>query len=217
MFLMVPALIMVAGFGDGRASVAPAPVQGSGLMMVNDYPNAALRSGQQGMVWVELSIDAAGKPVFCEIVHSSGFSALDDKSCFILMKRARFAPARDAAGQPIASLYRSRMDWRIDPSAQIDGLPAIVDKTFTVNRLPASVKGQLFVLVRQVVAANGQVESCAVEKGSGQDAIDRLACPAATGLSSTSGIHDANGMIVRGLRLRQVAFTLPPPPVSTWP
>lgn len=207
MILLMPALIMAAAPTDGMAS-DPVPVHRGTLMSIEDYPETALRHNEQGTVWADLSIDATGKPAYCEVISSSGSTALDNKTCSILLKRARFSPARDGAGQPIASLYRNRMDWRLNPQGDVAGLNPVFDRTFTVNRFPAGARPPVSVVMRQVIDAYGHLESCAVVQGSGFASIDKLACSSTAGLTSTSGIRDPNGTPVRGLRLRRVAFDL---------
>jgi protein TonB len=51
----------------------------------------------------------------CEIIRSSGHKSLDDATCSILQRRARFTPARAADGQPIASTVVSPpIVWRLE-------------------------------------------------------------------------------------------------------
>ncbi len=41
------------------------------------YPEAARRRGQEGVVWVEVTVDISGEPIRVELKKSSGFSLLD--------------------------------------------------------------------------------------------------------------------------------------------
>lgn len=79
----------------------------------DDYPAEALRKGWQGTVGFTLEIDAAGKPSACRVTAPSGTPMLDQTACALLMRRARFVPARDASGQPIGGSFTSRFTWRI--------------------------------------------------------------------------------------------------------
>jgi protein TonB len=78
-----------------------------------DYPPSALRAGQQGTTGVRLEIGIDGRATACTVTTSSGSDALDREACRNLMRRARFEPARDAGGAPIASSYTSRIAWRL--------------------------------------------------------------------------------------------------------
>jgi TonB family protein len=79
----------------------------------DDYPPEALRRGEQGTVAFTLEVDPAGKPSACHVTQSSGHAVLDRAACTLLTQRARFVPARDAAGIAIPAKFRSRFTWRI--------------------------------------------------------------------------------------------------------
>ncbi|MEA3047982.1 MAG: hypothetical protein QOJ53_2314 [Sphingomonadales bacterium] len=78
-----------------------------------DYPAAARRSREEGQVYFLLTIGANGRIANCEIIATSGSAALDGTTCRILRSRARYAPARDAAGAPVADTDRGTFVWRL--------------------------------------------------------------------------------------------------------
>ncbi|WP_457354839.1 energy transducer TonB [Sphingomonas sp. UYP23] len=78
-----------------------------------DYPAAALERNEQGKVGVELAIGDTGRVVACRINESSGHESLDQAACRALRGRARFAPARDANGTPIAATWHRNVVWRL--------------------------------------------------------------------------------------------------------
>lgn len=71
----------------------------------SDYPTAMVAKGQQGIVHFRLSVDADGHSTACHIQQSTRPAEFDDAVCKGLMKRAKFKPALDVAGNPIASYY----------------------------------------------------------------------------------------------------------------
>jgi periplasmic protein TonB len=85
------------------------------IFNAGDYPVDAQRNGQGGTVQAELSIDTQGRVSGCTIVHSSGHSSLDDATCDILRRRARFTPARDVNGATISSTMTTPpVVWRLE-------------------------------------------------------------------------------------------------------
>lgn len=75
------------------------------------YPLDAIRRSEQGRTVAELRLDAAGWPTRCDIATSSGSASLDATTCAILMKHARFAPARDPDGVATAGTFTVPVRW----------------------------------------------------------------------------------------------------------
>ncbi len=75
------------------------------------YPADAMRANRQGRTVARLTVDAAGVPVGCTIVTSSGSRSLDAATCSIAIGKVRYDPARDAAGRPIASTATLPVRW----------------------------------------------------------------------------------------------------------
>lgn len=98
-------------------SAAPIALQPRGSpqswMTTDDYPPSALRDGVEGTVGTVLLIGADGKVTSCSVTSSSGSSLLDDTSCRLLTRRARFQPGKDSAGNAIGGQYRFRFSWKI--------------------------------------------------------------------------------------------------------
>jgi protein TonB len=72
-----------------------------------DYPFEARRHGWEGTVIADLTIGTRGVVGKCDVVKSSGYKVLDDTTCNILVKRARFRPARDKDGNSVADVVRT--------------------------------------------------------------------------------------------------------------
>lgn len=98
-----------------RASVRrlPKPVGGSPLPWFRwqDYPKQARRERASGSAVARVDVDPAGRPVRCLVVASAGHAALDKVTCDSIMKRARFEPALNAAGERVAFHYILRTVW----------------------------------------------------------------------------------------------------------
>lgn len=105
--------------GEEGGVVVPARAKGDlGALIGNgDYPAAALRNGEQGIVAFRITIGADGRVSDCVITASSGSSALDATTCRILRSRARFTPALDAEGDPTEDSATAQIAWRISAPA----------------------------------------------------------------------------------------------------
>ena len=88
-------------------------VKGSltGLFSTDDYPNSALQAQQQGTTAVSLQIGPDGRVSDCQVTSSSGSSALDQATCNIIRRRARYTPGRDSSGQPVGGSDSARIRW----------------------------------------------------------------------------------------------------------
>ena len=71
------------------------------------YPRDLVARGTQGIVQFRLSIDTEGTPTDCHIQRSTRPAEFDKAVCKSVMRRARFLPALDENGAPIASYYRN--------------------------------------------------------------------------------------------------------------
>lgn len=87
-------------------------------VLTRDYPREARERGEAGRVAVRYRVDAAGKVDACEIVETSGSTALDARSCDIA-RRGRYRPARDARGAAVAEYWRWTVDWRTPATPSI--------------------------------------------------------------------------------------------------
>jgi TonB family protein len=80
----------------------PLTTNGFGITAA-DYPVDALHERQQGRVVMRLTVSADGRATACAPVASSRDPRFDDAACRAALSRARFTPALDAAGQPVAA------------------------------------------------------------------------------------------------------------------
>lgn len=110
------------GFGDGEGDGDDGAELVGGRITDDDYPRAARDARAQGQTETEIAVDARGHGTGCRIVRSSGNALLDATVCRLALKRFRFRPARDAAGQAIPGRIYFDHKWEIgriedDPGA----------------------------------------------------------------------------------------------------
>ena len=79
------------------------PLNERSWFTVDDYPDKAALWHQGGYVTVSFTIGTDGRASNCQVVRSTGYPLLDEVPCRLLIKRARFAPAKDSAGVPVAT------------------------------------------------------------------------------------------------------------------
>jgi protein TonB len=111
-----PPVIHVEAPPAPKPSMAsPAKPRGNpgGWVTNDDYPSSAIREGVQGTTSFRLDIGPDGRATNCTVTGSSGSASLDDTACRLLVRRARFTPAKDAAGNGLASSYSNRVRWQI--------------------------------------------------------------------------------------------------------
>jgi TonB family protein len=96
---------------DLAAIVTKPDASPASIFSSDDYPREALIKGQAGTVGVLIWIEATGRVSTCEVIESSAAPILEKTTCDILTRRARFAPAKDAAGAAIRSPSFSRIRW----------------------------------------------------------------------------------------------------------
>ena len=126
----------------------PVPKGNPGLWVTtDDYPASALREDGEGIVRFTLDIDATGVPVNCSVTQSSGRSDLDDAACELIKERARFEPATNSHGKPMAGTYANSVRWQIP------------------HGRPAPMPGELVTSI--VIEKDGTVSSCEVEVATG--------------------------------------------------
>ena len=209
----------------GRARPArPARPLGS-YFSGDDYPSG-LERVQEGIVRFRLTVGPDGRVGGCAITGSSGSSALDMATCRILRSRARYAPARDADGNPAPGVDRGRVVWRL-PRAESGGragipVPAMravlrgqVQALFAARDYPAEAQrarqgGQ--TIVRLVVGTTGRVIACDVAATSRSAALDAAACRILRRRARYTPARDARGAPACDLFWGPVIWVPPPLP-----
>jgi len=95
------------------SQAAKAKANLASLFSTDDYPQSAIRNEEQGTTGVRLGVGPDGRVTDCSVTQSSGSGALDQATCNILKRRARFTPAKDQAGNPISDSFSQRIRWEL--------------------------------------------------------------------------------------------------------
>lgn len=160
----------------------------------DDYPAVDARQHHEGTVAFTLQIDPSGHATKCDVTASSGYPGLDNGACFLLMRRARFDPARDASGKAVASNYPGRFTWRlgkakptrtgVDGTAGSKAPPPTGMLELVVAALPATYKQSAKAEIR--FGPDRRVIECRIEESSGSAAVDKVACAQLRSLEDSS-------------------------------
>lgn len=78
-----------------------------------NYPFWAYKYAVEGQVHFRVAVDASGRPVGCEVIGTAD-GALGRPTCDLLMDQARFSPALDQGGKPIAGVYSRQVLWKLE-------------------------------------------------------------------------------------------------------
>lgn len=79
-----------------------------------NYPFWAFRNNEVGSVRFRLTIDSRGRPTSCRVVEAARSYALNFGTCDLMLNIARFTPATDRAGRPVASAYEREVRWQLE-------------------------------------------------------------------------------------------------------
>ena len=91
------------GGGSGGIATRPAVVQG---ITNRDYPDEVARFWPRGgAVFIAVRVLPNGRATDCKINRSIGIPAIDQWTCKLVEERARFRPATDTGGRPVAAWY----------------------------------------------------------------------------------------------------------------
>jgi TonB family protein len=116
-FNMIGLMVMAAALSAAQEEpIAPTILNMKEMFSGGDYPMGALMLEQEGTTVVSIAVNERGKVTACNVDISSGSAALDARTCQIFRGRAKFTPAHDSSGRPVASVFLSRITWRVEDS-----------------------------------------------------------------------------------------------------
>lgn len=189
----------------------------------DDYPAAALRAEEEGTTGFRLLIATNGRVGQCQITASSGSVSLDAATCRILAARARYTPARDSLGNPTTGTDSGRVTWRL-PLFYEEGRAGVpmphqsAFRQFNLRTLisPGDYPDAAFraraagiSVVRLAIGTEGRVVGCAVEDGSGSDALDGAACRILTARARYGPARDGEDAPLCDIDVVHVTWRLP--------
>jgi len=115
---MFSALLMLATIISEPAGATPNDDIGveqtkNGAFIFRKYPPRAKSAGEQGDVIFRAEYDKKGSILSCEVTKSSGFKRLDEETCELIVKHARFKPELLNGGKRVDGIQTGLVEWRI--------------------------------------------------------------------------------------------------------
>ena len=141
------------------AAVVPAaPVEQNKWFTSQEHPKTALKVTQRGQVAYAIDVAPDGTAIRCETPEQGG---LDREVCEIMMKAARFTPAKDDQGQPAFARHDSAVSFLMPGKTWPERAKLIVG----VDSLPAGVTSPAYARVAFLVDGVGKISQCASMTG----------------------------------------------------
>ena len=141
--------------------VAATPASPEPWFEFKDYPMQAFEKQWEGVTQFELLVAPDGSIASCKVTESSGHEILDQKTCFLASKRAKFRPAHGPSGELTYGVYRSQAVWVLPERKMIGANPG-PDLEVSVNKLPEGTIDPPIVKLTYAVDPQGNPSSCSL-------------------------------------------------------
>jgi TonB family protein len=141
--------------------IAATPATAQPWFEFKDYPMQAFEKRWEGVTKFELLIERDGSIADCKVTESSGHEILDQRTCFLASKRAKFRPAHGPHGELAYGVYRSQAVWVFPERTMLNANPG-PDLEVSVNKLPEGTLEPPVVKLAYAVDAKGNAGSCSL-------------------------------------------------------
>ena len=192
---------------------------------------------------VRLFVNPEGRTTGCKILIASGNPLLDRQACEALARRARFEPARDKLGIPVAGSWTVRKLWlgtvSGQPSAQLPpqqfvpiAVPEMVEVRYEASQSarpssspsnwvagydPALPHVAGVVEYQLAIDPRGRPTSCTIKRSSGVPKLDEATCNSLIRRARFKPATNAEAEPVAGQWSGRVRWTVPDEPEQTKP
>ena len=169
--LMLSSVLPIAS----AAVMADAPTvreSKNGEFIADHYPPGAYQRGEQGKVAFRLTIEPDGSLGACDVTASSGFAALDQETCEVILRYAQFKPVRNSDGRAVRAVQSGFIVWKLPRGATnvASANATIMPKPNKIICRSAPTTGSLIQRTKQCMTARQWAESNRINR----DQIDRL-------------------------------------------
>jgi hypothetical protein len=109
--VLVVLTVMASGATAAKRPQPPRVLNHGDWVTSADLPASGAEISEPVSVDFRLAIDEDGRAKACTIMRGSGSKILDEWTCALVMKRARFKPAKDAEGKATQGSYFETVRW----------------------------------------------------------------------------------------------------------
>lgn len=143
------------------AAVTPAaPVEPGSWFTSKEYPKTAMMVANRGHIAYRIIVSPDGSALRCE---GQGNTDLDRDVCEVVMKRARFTPAKDDQGRPAFGVYDGVASFLMPGKDRQRPDPAKL--AVAIDQLPDGVTSPAYAKVAFLVDGAGTISHCASTAG----------------------------------------------------
>jgi TonB family protein len=169
-----------------------------------DIPRRALFE-PHGDVGYRLVIGANGRVERCDIIAPSGSSTLDEATCRLLQRRARYEPARDADGRAVPDSLVSRASWALPPGVILANYVTAGD--YPLEALRRREQGRVEFELAMTPA--GRAGDCRILRSSGSAVLDRQTCAIMRVRAHLPPARDAEGRPAAAVVRSAIVWRIP--------
>lgn len=170
----------------------------------DDMPKEIVGQRVHITVSFDLTVGPDGTVSRCDADPSSGAAVVDQTTCLLLMKRARFVPARDEQGVSAYGVFRSYVIW--DASNQNWRQPIQTDVVLALNKFPPKLHPPIIISPTIMVDATGHVTRCEPGDSEAAKALGAIACRQVTAEWSAPVAKGVDGKLVASIQNVTVGF-----------
>jgi TonB family protein len=188
--------------------VAPEPV--AMWFSSNDFPSERIKEGNSGTVLLRVVVSPDGILRTCDVEESSGDAKLDEYTCRLTRKRAKFRAAKWLDGSPAYGVYRVPVVWLVPKNSGEFRKRLAPDVVLNVDRLPKGVGSPATVSVVLAVDEQGRPSFCDAKfrpkTSIAEQGLGPLACREVLKAYTAIPPKDDNGKPVRSVQAGSVLF-----------
>ena len=98
------------------------------LIVDKSYPAESLKAGEEGTVFFDAKLNKDGKIYSCVVTESSGYPRLDQATCDMIVRTARFK-LKKQDGRRAQRIQSAYIEWKLPPGYAKGASPASAEDT----------------------------------------------------------------------------------------